>query len=100
MDKRQIEKYTANYAQTNHNFVIQNLDTSREKNEELLPILYVLKNILQRGCPTMMSKYLQEKLGKIQNDVDFNQPFLFISKPPTIWYETIKGDQINNTFPL
>lgn len=44
----EIKKYTANYAYTNPNFGIQNLVTN-QTNTDLLPILFVIKNILQRG---------------------------------------------------
>ena len=59
-----MRKYTANYTYTNPNFVIQNLEY-RKSNSKMLPLLYVLKNLLQRGFPTAMSKYLQDKIGKI-----------------------------------
>ena len=58
-------KYTANYTYTNPNFTIQNLE-KRENNSDMLPLLYVVKNLLQRGFPTVMSKYLQGVLGSIQ----------------------------------
>jgi len=93
-------KYTANYARTNHNFVIQNLDTTnRVLDEELLAILCVLKNLLMRGCPTLMSKYLQEKLGEKHLQEDFEQQFLFISNQPPIWVDTIMGDKDKNYYP-
>jgi len=59
-----MKKYTANYTYTNPNFVIQNL-VANQTNADLLPILYVTKNILQRGFPTTLSKYLQSQLGEI-----------------------------------
>ncbi|MBJ2173647.1 hypothetical protein JBL43_05320 [Aureibaculum sp. A20] len=52
-----MKKYTANYTYTNPNFVIQNLVTNQYKTN-LLSTLYVTKNILQRGFPTALSKYL------------------------------------------
>jgi ATP-dependent DNA helicase RecQ len=59
-----MKKYTANYVYANPNFVIQNLITN-QVNDDLAQILYVLKNILQRGFPTIFSKYLQSELGEI-----------------------------------
>lgn len=91
-------KYTANYAYTNPNFVIQNLDTSM-RNEELKPLLYVLKNILQRGFPTIMSKYLQEKIGKIHDLDSFEDRFIFALNKTPKWYSTIKGDDEKNYYP-
>lgn len=94
-----MKKYTANYTYTNPNFVIQNLVTN-QTNDELLPIIYVTKNILQRGFPTTLSKYLQSQIGKIHEDKKkFEERFLFATKQTTIWNDTIKGDKYNNYYP-
>ena len=71
-----MKKYTANYTYTNPNFVIQNMVTN-QINSDLLPILSVVKNLLQRGFPTMMSKYLQSELGEIHKFDNFEERFLF-----------------------
>lgn len=93
-----MRKYTANYTYTNPNFVIQNLVENPVKSD-LLPILYVTKNILQRGFPTTLSKYLQSQIGEIHNLDNFNDRFLFATKQPTIWHNTIKGDRERNYYP-
>lgn len=93
-----MRKYTANYTYTNPNFVIQNLVENPVKSD-LLPILYVTKNILQRGFPTTLSKYLQSQIGEIHNLDNFNDRFLFATKQPTIWHNTIKGDKERNYYP-
>lgn len=93
-----MKKYTANYTYTNPNFVIQNLVDNPNKSE-LLAILYVLKNILQRGFPTTLSKYLQTKLGKIHELNNFEERFLFVTNQTPNWVETIKGDKDQNYFP-
>ncbi|MBP6659219.1 MAG: DEAD/DEAH box helicase [Chitinophagales bacterium] len=94
-----MKKYTANYTYTNPNFVIQNLVENPIKSD-LLPILYVIKNILQRGFPTTMSKYLQTELGEIHKDKNnFEKPFVFATKQTPIWSNTIKGDPIRNYYP-
>jgi ATP-dependent DNA helicase RecQ len=93
-----MRKYTANYAYTNPNFVIQNL-VERSQNEDLLPILNVLKNILQRGFPTTMSKFLQEQIGELHKYENFEQRFLFVSAEAPVWVDTIKGDSNNNYYP-
>jgi len=90
--------YTANYTYTNPNFVIQNL-VSNQINSDLLPIICVLKNILQRGFPTTLSKYLQNELGAIHELNNFNDRFLFVANLPTLWHNTIKGDEGNNYYP-
>ncbi|WP_221390980.1 DEAD/DEAH box helicase [Dyadobacter sp. NIV53] len=93
-----MKKYTANYAYTNPNFVIQNLVTN-QKDADLLPILYVTKNILQRGFPTTLSKYLQSELGEIHKLDNFEERFLFATNQTPIWNDTIKGDKGNNYYP-
>mgnify|MGYP000993579521 CR=1 FL=1 len=93
-----MKKYTANYTYTNPNFVIQNL-VENPINSDLLPLLYVLKNILQRGFPTTMSKYLQSELGVIHKLDNFNDRFLFASNQKALWLNTIKGDIDNNYYP-
>lgn len=93
-----MKKYTANYSYTNPNFVIQNLVENPIKTE-LLPILYVIKNILQRGFPTTLSKYLQSQIGEIHKQENFNNRFLFATNETPIWYNTIKGDQDRNYYP-
>ncbi|MBN2893042.1 MAG: RecQ family ATP-dependent DNA helicase [Bacteroidales bacterium] len=90
--------YTANYSTTNHNFVIQNLEGERVDNK-YLPAILILKNILQRGKPTLMSKFLQSKIGSIHEKEDFNTPYTLIDKELPIWHHTIKGDDTNNYYP-
>ena len=93
-----MKQYTANYTYTNPNFVIQNLVTN-QVNADLLPILYVTKNILQRGFPTTLSKYLQSELGEIHKLDNFEERFLFATNKTPIWNDTIKGDKDNNYYP-
>lgn len=93
-----MKKYTANYTYTNPNFVIQNL-VENPVTSDLKPILYVTKNILQRGFPTTLSKYLQSQIGEIHNLDNFNDRFLFATNQPTVWHNTIKGDRERNYYP-
>ncbi|MDF7822172.1 DEAD/DEAH box helicase [Runella sp. MFBS21] len=94
------KKYTANYAFTNPNFVIQNLVDNQIKSE-YLSVYFVVKNLLQRGFPTILSKYLQDEIGEIHKQNDFNKENLFvlIDTETPIWHNTIKGDTANNYFP-
>jgi ATP-dependent DNA helicase RecQ len=89
-----MKKYTANYAFTNPNFVVQNLVENEAKIQDKA-LLFVLKNILQRGFPTILSEYLQEKLGRTHLEEDFRKPFLLISPSQPKWINTIKGDEAN-----
>ncbi|RZK01747.1 MAG: DUF559 domain-containing protein, partial [Flavobacterium sp.] len=93
-----MKKYTANYTYTNPNFVIQNLVTN-QTNIDLLPILYVTKNILQRGFPTTLSKYLQSELGEIHKLDNFEERLLFATNQTPTWKHTIKGDKERNYYP-
>src|SRR5690606_12060312 len=93
-----MKKYTANYTYTNPNFVIQNLVTN-QTNPDLLPILYVTKNILQRGFPTTLSKYLQSELGEIHKLDNFEERFLFATNQTPVWNDSIKGDREHNYYP-
>lgn len=94
-----MKKYTANYANTNSNFVIQNLQENKTKDTELYAFCCVIKNILQRGSPTMMSQFLQEKLGEIHKENDFNELFIYAQTEKAQWFSTIKGDEQRNYFP-
>jgi ATP-dependent DNA helicase RecQ len=93
-----MKKYTANYTYTNPNFVIQNLVENPIKSD-LLPILYVIKNILQRGFPTTLSKNLQNELGAIHKLDNFEDKLFFATNQTPIWSNTIKGDPIRNYYP-
>ena len=93
-----MKKYTANYAWTNPNFVIQNLVETSSR-PEYYPLLCVLKNILQRGFPTTLSTYLQEELGAIHQFENFEERFLLASSKMPKWSDTIKGDKGRSFYP-
>lgn len=95
---RTMIKYTANYTYTNPNFVIQNLELGKGKSP-LRPLVYVLKNILQRGFPTVMSKYLQKEIGAIHKEDGFTDRLLLVSAEKPHWLGTIRGDVQNNYIP-
>jgi ATP-dependent DNA helicase RecQ len=91
-------KYTANYTYTNPNFVIQNLVKGNVPLEQE-QLFCVLLNILQRGFPTTLSKYLQKQIASLHEMDDFDTRFLFINPEPVHWHDTIKGDEVNNYYP-
>lgn len=91
-------KFSANYAKTNNNFVLQNIPNRLSQENEYAPIICVLKNILQRGCPTSLSKYLAETIGGNLLDEDFERLHLIDNEAPH-WENVIKGDEENNYFP-
>ena len=61
-------KFSAGYTNLNNNFCIDNLiaDKNEVSNEDL-SVFSVVQNIINRGCPTKPSKFLQSKLGKINS---------------------------------
>jgi ATP-dependent DNA helicase RecQ len=96
--------FSANYARTNHNFVFQNLRSYSIASESLsTPILnavYVLRNMLQRGKPTIASKRLRHNLGLEPTDSGLNlAPVALISPQPVDWKRLIKGNTCTGQFP-
>ena len=86
-----MKKFSANYTYSNHNFVIQNL-SDKKVDYNYYPVLCILKNILQRGKPTLISSFLQDKLGAIHKSDEFKNPIAFISKNQENWERIIRGD--------
>ena len=93
-----MKKISANYSHSNHNFVIQNIRSKQEKNK-YLPAICILKNILQRGKPTLMSTFLQDSIGSIQNTEEFNKAYPLIDTSAPNWNRIIRGDVEGNNFP-
>jgi len=89
---------TANYSNTNHNFVFLNVNINNQK-PYYFPAICVLKNILQRGKPTRMSKFLQSKLSEIHKTDVFQDFTPLISNEKPIWNQIIRGDVLNDYFP-
>ncbi len=69
--------------------MIQNLKGKRISNE-YLPAICILKNILQRGKPTLLSNYLQGKLGQLHKEEDFNNAYPLIDKEQPNWERIMK----------
>ncbi|MBU3191751.1 hypothetical protein K9O30_20535 [Clostridium bowmanii] len=90
-------KYSANYSYTNNNFVIQNINTEN-RNKKHYTIICIIKNLIQRGTPTNISKFLESRLGVIGLDKDKEKIYLIDREKPN-WIKTIKGDDENNYFP-
>lgn len=94
-----MRKYTANYAFTNPNFVVQNFVPNEIENSVEKSLLFVLRNLLQRGFPTILSQYLQNEFGRLHEMEDFKKPFLLVSSKAPQWLGTIKGDEQRQYFP-
>lgn len=89
--------FSANYAQTNHNFVFQNLSSysiaAESKSAPILNAVNVLRNILQRGKPTVASRRLRHAFGLDPADSGLNlSPVALISRSPVQWRRLIKGN--------
>ena len=93
-----MKKFSANYSNTNHNFVIQNIN-SKQKSSKYLPAICILKNILQRGKPTLMSTFLQGQIGSIHKTEQFSIGIPLIGQTSPRWSRIIKGDTKGNFFP-
>jgi ATP-dependent DNA helicase RecQ len=91
-------RHTANYSNTNHNFVIQNVKETRV-DSDIVPAVCIIKNILQRGKPTKMSSYLKQELGEIHLRENFNTFLPLISVVKPAWERIIRGDIKGNYNP-
>ena len=69
-------KFSASFTNINPNFVIQNIE---DCNIVCNPIFNVLRNILQRGCPTIPSRLLKEKFGNINIGQEFQYRYNFLN---------------------
>jgi len=97
------KSYSANYSNTNHNFIIQNISSysisSESKRSAYLPAIYILKNILQRGRPSLCSRYLRLRLG-VDGFNNFSScDNALIDNKPLNWSRIIKGDIASNFVP-
>ena len=97
------KRMSANYSETNHNFVFQNLKSysisSEPGSEKLISAIYVLKNMLQRGKPTIASRKLRDAVH-FDNISDFEAgPQALISKRPVEWKRLIRGDVQTGRYP-
>jgi ATP-dependent DNA helicase RecQ len=93
-----MKKFTANYSFSNHNFVIQNLSGERITNS-YLPAVCIVKNILQRGKPTLMSTYLQDYLGSLHKEDSYFTSHPLIDRNQSKWNRVIRGDEKGNYYP-
>ncbi len=90
-----MNKYTANYINTDSNFEIYNIPDTK-KRDQYHSLYCVLFNLLQRGCPTKPSVYLQDK---IDHSYAEEHTIHFFSKNNPEWGNLIKGDYQRNKFP-
>jgi ATP-dependent DNA helicase RecQ len=94
-----MQKYTANYANTSSNFVLQNLPAKQEISSGLQSACCIVRNILQRGKPSRLSHFLQGKIGILHEMEDWNETLQLIDFTVPQWKTTIKGDDANRYYP-
>lgn len=97
-------KYSANYARTNHNFVFHNLQpysiSSQPNSGSIFSAVQILKNMLQRGKPTIASRRLRSAFGLDLSDSGIDTlPLALISNKPLAWSRLIRGDVKSGNFP-
>lgn len=85
-------KYTASYLNGAFNFVIQNLDRSPDESDPYLPIIYILKNLLQRGKPARFSRFLEKSFPNVKQVPKSEDSVYLISDGIPQWTSTIKGE--------
>ena len=83
-------KFSVGYTKTNPNFVIQNIKSVDRNNN---PIFAILSNVLQRGCPTIPSKFLQKNFGTTNEINYFKYKYNFSN---CCWNYVVKGGNISN----
>ncbi|MDG1129097.1 MAG: RecQ family ATP-dependent DNA helicase [Paracoccaceae bacterium] len=98
------KKLTANYTNTNHNFVFHNLPlysiSSEANSGSLYSTLQILKNILQRGKPTVASRSLRSAFGLELSASGLElEAIPLISRKPVSWQRLIRGDQKAGNYP-
>lgn len=97
------KNYSANYSRTNHNFIIQNLKTcsiaSEPKLKPILNAVYILKNMLQRGKPTIASRNLLKSFNCNSGQIIKEDCQALISQKTIVWKRLIRGDTKSDEFP-
>lgn len=88
-----MQKFSSNYASCNNNYIIQiNKEDKNSVQDSLYSTYNVLQNILQRGNPTKLSKYL---LNKFEN-YSVNEKIRYVSEEDCVWDGVIKGCGLDN----
>jgi ATP-dependent DNA helicase RecQ len=97
------KQFSANYVKTNHNFVFQNVKSysiaSEPKSTSILDAISILRNVLQRGKPTLASRKLREAFGYSEESVEQEKPQALISPKPITWQRLIRGDIKSDQYP-
>lgn len=90
----EIKRFTANYINTDSNFLICNVEKGKKK-DEYYSLYCLLINLLQRGCPTRPTDYLQKYIDK----TNYSRKIHLLSNNTPDWKNTIKGYDKKNKYP-
>ncbi len=90
-----MNRYTANYINTDSNFEIYNIQDTGKK-DSYHSLYCVLLNLIQRGNPTKPSLYLSEKIDYSYQD---KEKLHFFSNTDPKWGNLIKGYDETNQYP-
>ena len=90
-----IKRFSANYCNADSNFEIHNIRKYAGRDELSYSILCVVQNIIQRGNPTGLSRFLKENYGDGQDDAFWD----FFSDSVIDWGDLIKGDEFSGYNP-
>jgi ATP-dependent DNA helicase RecQ len=98
------KKFSANYARTNHNFVFHNLQpysiASEPNSSSIFSAVQILKNMLQRGKPTIASRRLRSAFGLSLPEGGISTSALaLISNKPSEWRRLIRGEEKSGHYP-
>lgn len=91
-----MKKFTASYSSIKDNFVVINNDGSYKFERDYYGLLCVVENIIQRGKPSIPSKYLQDVIGEYS---DNNKRNLFLISDEIPDWNIIKGDDSKIYYP-
>jgi len=90
--------YNSGYAKVNNHFVIKNVSykTSRTADN---PLLSIIQNFIVRGNPTIATPFLRKKLHLKRSYLHEMDDVRFIHSLPTDWSHSIRGDDMNQSYP-
>jgi len=91
-----VKKYTASYSNIKDNFCIININGNHKCNAPYYGLFCVVQNIIQRGKPSIPSKFIQDKLGAISS---ISSRMLFLACDETPSWNVIKGDDSEVYYP-
>lgn len=90
--------YNSGYAKVNNHFVIKNVYDKASKTADN-PILSIIQNFIVRGNPTIATPFLRKKLHLKRSYLHEMDDVRFIQSLRTDWSRSIRGDDVNQSYP-